>query len=114
MNKNVNTGDLGKIGTTRRENAFCMDNLRRVVQTGQVVKSSVTTGLTRLTTYPSTYKRIGDGMSKVKGIVGAAVSIRMVAITGPLSSTFRGVNAIYLSCTLRDAGGGLVEPSTYN
>ena len=94
MNKNVNTGDSGKIGTTRRENAYCMDNLRRVVQTGQVVKSSVTTDPTRLTTYPSTYKRLGDGMSKAKGIAGAAVSIRMVAIGEPSSLTFRGVNAI--------------------
>ena len=53
-------------------------------------------------------------MSKVKGNAGAAVSIRVVAITGPSSSTFKGVNAFYLLSTLRDSCGGLVEPSTYN
>ena len=41
-------------------------------------------------------KKIGEGMSKAIGNVGAAVSIRVVAICGPSSSTFRGVNAIYL------------------
>ena len=53
-------------------------------------------------------------MSKVKGNAGAVVSIRVVAITGPSSWTYREVNAIYLLCTLRDSGGGLVEQNTYN